>query len=62
MGIGDFDYILWCECPTLDKRPRNIQNEFITFIEWPKRSMVAQQYSPIALTANDALHETSFAL
>ena len=24
--------------------------------------MVAQQYSPIALIANDALHETSFAL
>jgi len=53
---------MWCECPTLDKRPRNIQNAIIIFIEWPKHSMVAYQYSPIALIANDALHETSFAL
>lgn len=62
MGIGEFDYIIWCECQTLDRRPRNIPNAIITFIEWPKHSMVAQQDSPIALIANDALHKTSFAL
>lgn len=37
-------------------------NAIIKFIEGQRYSIVAQQYSPIALIANDALRETSFVL
>lgn len=46
MGMGDFDYMIWCKCQILEKKkPRNIQNAIITFIEVQKK-----------ILANDALH------
>lgn len=58
MEMEYFNYMIWCKCQISYTRLETFQN---VIIEGQKHGVVAQQYSPITLLANDAFHKTSFA-